>query len=246
MTLKEFFIDNKITIPSKLFGKTHLFLLSLVIIGLILIYYNRKKLFNLKPKTKKRITKILAIILLANMLTLYISTIIFDYFDYKDMLPLHLCYIANYLYIISILFNIEPLYKYSYLLSFLGPIPAIIFFDVPSLWESFNFYLYVISHHFLVLSSYLTFNMYPKKITIKNTITLTIVLNVYYLIMCQFNRVFQTNYCFSNGIPPFIPEIFPFLKKIPTTLTLELTEIFILFLLYKYYNHEEQNLTSLT
>lgn len=238
MKLKEFFIDEKITIPFKLFGKTHIFLLFIVILGCTIIYLNKKKINKISPKNKKLITKIIASILLLNMLTLYISSIYYHAFDYKDMLPFHLCYIANYFYIIVIFLNKEYLYKYTYFLSFLGPIPAIIFFNVPSVWESFNFYLYVISHHFLVISAFLTFYMYPKEIKIKDTIKLMIILNLLYIVMSIFNAHFKTNYCFSGGIPSFIINLFPFLKYIPTTLILEITAMVILCILYQFFNRE--------
>lgn len=238
MKLKEFFIDEKITISFKLFGKTHIFLLLLVIFSCLIIYLNKEKIYKIELKNKKKITTIIASILLFNMLTLYISSIYYHTFDYKDMLPLHLCYIANYLYIIVMLLNKENLYKYSYFLSFLGPIPAIIFFDVPSVWESFNFYLYVISHHFLVVATFLTFYMYPKNIKIKDTVKLAIVLNILYIVMSIFNAYFNTNYCFSKGIPDFIIVLFPFLKYIPTTLILEITEAGMLCILYQFFNKE--------
>lgn len=243
--MREFFVDKTITIPFKLFGYTHLFLLAIVIFGCLIIYLNRYKINKIPLKRKKLITKIIAIILLLNMLTLYVSSIIYHNFDYKDMLPLHLCYIANYFYIIPVLLNKENLFKYSYFLSCLGPIPAIIFFNVPSVWESFNFYLYVISHHVLVLGSLLTFYMYPKKIEVKDTIKLAIALNILYFTMSIFNSYFHTNYCFSGGIPPFIIDLFPFLAYIPTTIILEVTEIFILFILYKFYNNETRKTISI-
>lgn len=240
MNIKEFFVDETITIPFKLFGKTHIFLLSLVIIGSLLIYLNRSHINKIKPTTKRKITKTIAIVLLLNLLTLYIFQPLFHNFDWKDMLPLHLCYISNIFYIYAILFNKENLYKYTYFLSFLGPIPAIIFFNVPSVWESFNFYLYVISHHVLVLGGFATFYMYPKKLDLKQPIKLGILLNIMYIIMSNYNRYFQSNYFFSEGIPPFINDIFPFLKHIPTTLILEMVAITLIYGLYRFFNNQYQ------
>lgn len=238
MTLKEFFIDEFITIPFKLFGKTHIFLMLFVLFSCAIIFLSKNKINNLNLKYKKLITKVTASILLLNMLVLYISGVYYGNFDYKTMLPLHLCYLANYFYIYVIFFNKENLYKYIYFLSFLGPIPAIIFFDVPSVWESFNFYLYIISHHFLVIMSLLTFYMYPKKVKIKDTLKLVITLNLVYLVMIIFNHFMNTNYFFSGGIPPFILELMPFLKYLPTALVLEGMEIIIIIILYKLFNYE--------
>ncbi len=238
MTLKEFFIDEFITIPFKLFGKTHIFLMLFVLIFCLIIYLNKYRINNIDLKYKKIITKSLASLFLLNMLILYISQFLYNNFDYKTMLPLHLCYIANYLYIFVIFFKKDNLYKYIYFLSFLGPIPAIIFFDVPSVWESYNFYLYIISHHILVIGSFLTFYLYPQKINFKNILTLIIIMNILYFIMTFFNYFMATNYFFSGGIPPFIIDIFPILKYIPTFFVLESMELIIIFIIYKFINKE--------
>ena len=70
MKLKEFFVDENITIPFKLFGKTHLFLIAFVLVGLMVIYFNRKRLYQLSNVLKRRIVVIFAIILLLNMIVL--------------------------------------------------------------------------------------------------------------------------------------------------------------------------------
>ena len=242
MMLKEFFIDEVITIPFKLFGKTHIFLMAFVVFCCLIIYLNREKIYNLNLNLKNNLTKIVAFILLSNMLILYLSQFLYHNFDYKTMLPFHLCYIANYFYVYVILFRKNNLYKYIYFLSFLGPIPAIIFFDVPSIWESFNFYLYLISHHFLVIASFFTFYMYPKKINKKDISKLIIILNFLYLVMSIFNYYFNINYFFSDGIPPFITELLPFLKYFPTTLVLEIMELIIIILIYKFINSEYEKI----
>ncbi len=244
MNLKEFFVDKNITIPFKLFGFTHLFLMFVVILIALILTKNKLKLNNLSKSTKRTITLVIALILLLNMLTLYISSFIYHNFDFNTMLPLHLCYLSNYFYIYVILFNKEHLYKYTYFLGFLGPIPAIIFFDVPSIFESFNFYLYLISHHFFLLSTILTFYMYPKKIPKTTLLKLFLILNILYFLMIIFNHHFNTNYFFTTQIPPFIINIFPFLKTIPTIIILELLEVFIMYIIYKFWYKQESLLNT--
>ena len=238
MKLKEFFVDENITIPFKLFGKTHLFLMAFVLAGLILIYSNRKKIYQLPKACKRKIVVVFAIILLVNMLTLYVSSFYYHSFDYKTMLPFHLCYLSNYFYIFAVLLNKEKGYSYIYFLSFLGPIPAIIFFDVPSCWESFNFYLYVISHHLLVIMGLFTFYLYPHKIEVKHLIWLVVVLNILFVLMKIFNDYFGTNYFFTNAIPSFIVELFPFLKYFPVVIILEGMEILIIWGLFLFFKRE--------
>ena len=144
MSLKEFFIDEKITFPFRHFGLFHISLILILFIICFIISLKAKKINKLSDNTKQTILKILAIIFLINMLTLYLSSFYYHNFDFQTMLPLHLCYLSNYFYIFVILFNQRKLYIYIYYLAFLGPIPAIIFFDVPTILESFNFYLYLV------------------------------------------------------------------------------------------------------
>ena len=235
MKLKEFFVDENITIPFKLFGKTHLFLIAFVLVGLMVIYFNRKRLYQLSNVLKRRIVVIFAIILLLNMIVLYVSSFYYQTFDYKTMLPFHLCYLSNYFYIIAVILKKENWYSYLYFLCFLGPIPAIIFFDVVSVWESFNFYLYVISHHLLVIMGLCTFYLYPRKVELKHVFKLVVVLNIIYFLMKIFNYYFGTNYFFSQAIPPFIIHLMPFLKYIPVVIILEGMEILILWGLYLFF-----------
>ena len=238
MKLKEFFVDENITIPFKLFGKTHWFLMALVLLVLIMIYFNRKRLYQLSNVLKRRIVVIFAIILLLNMIVLYVSSFYYQTFDYKTMLPFHLCYLSNYFYIIAVILKKENWYSYLYFLAFLGPIPAIIFFDVVSVWESFNFYLYVISHHLLVIMGLCTFYLYPRKVELKHVFKLVVVLNVVYFLMKIFNYYFGTNYFFSQAIPPFIIHLMPFLKYIPVVIILEGMEILILWGLYLFFKKQ--------
>ena len=238
MKLKEFFVDENITIPFKLFGKTHLFLITFVLVGLMIIYFNRKRLYQLSNVLKRRIVVIFAIILLLNMIVLYVSSFYYQTFDYKTMLPFHLCYLSNYFYIIAVILKKENWYSYLYFLCFLGPIPAIIFFDVVSVWESFNFYLYVISHHLLVIMGLCTFYLYPRKVELKHVFKLVVVLNIIYFLMKIFNYYFGTNYFFSQAIPPFIIHLMPFLKYIPVVIILEGMEILILWGLYLFFKRQ--------
>ena len=244
MKLKEFFVDEVITIPFKFFGKTHWFLMTLVLLILIVIYFNRKRIYHLSDVLKRRIGVISAIVLLLNMAILYVSSFYYQIFDYKTMLPFHLCYLANYFYILVILFRIEKWYPYLYFLCFLGPIPAIIFFDVVSVWESFNFYLYVISHHLLVIMGLFTFYLYPKKVNFKYLIKLFMILNVIYFLMKIFNVYFDTNYFFSEAIPPFIIELLSFLKYFPVVIILEGMEIIIIAVLYLFFKSQDGLLKS--
>ena len=240
MNLKEFFIDKNIKYPFKLFGKAHLYLLFFLILIIYIIIKHKKELNNIKPKTKKIITNIFAVILLMNMIILYCSSFYYHNFDYHTMLPIHLCYLSNYFYIYVIIFKKTKLLKFCYLLGFLGPIPAIIFFDVPSVFESFNFY--IISHHIFLIMTIITFYFYPKNITIKDNIKLFMILNILYFLINIFNQYFNTNYFFTNGIPNFILNLIPLIKLFPYAIILEFMIILLMFILSYIWHHEWEHL----
>ena len=231
MSLKEFFIDEKIIFPFHHFGLFHFLLIFTLLIICIFLSIKALKINKLKETHKQKILKTLAIIFLLNMLILYISSFYYHNFNYQTMLPLHLCYLSNYYYIFTVLLNQKKLYTYIYYLAFLGPIPAIIFFDVPSIFESFNFYLYLISHHLLVIAGLICFYMYPQKIKLNQIIKLYLSLNVINIFIMIFNFYFHTNYFFSNSIPLFIIKALPFLKFFPTPYILQTLIIFLIIIL---------------
>ena len=70
----------------------------MVLAGLILIYVSRERINQLSLITKRRIVVGFSLLLLANMIILYVSSFYYQTFDYKTMLPFHLCYLANYFY----------------------------------------------------------------------------------------------------------------------------------------------------
>ena len=86
--------------------------------------------------------------------------------------------------------------------------------------------------------------MYPQIIKIKDLVKLGIILNIFYILISKFNHTFHTNYFFTDGIPSFILNIVPFIKKIPTIITLEIMGIIILILLYKFWNKETKKLKN--
>ena len=92
--LREFFVNEHPKFLFKQFGLIHNIFIGAVIIALVIIYLNRNKIAKIPEKKSRKILKIIAIILLLNMLIYTFGNLYFGSFDYKEHLPLHLCFIA--------------------------------------------------------------------------------------------------------------------------------------------------------
>lgn len=232
--LREFFVNEHPKFLFVQFGLIHNIFIFSAIICLILIYINRNKISKISKTKSKKILKISAIIMLLNMFIYTFGNLYFGSFDYKKDLPFHLCFIANYMFICGILFENESILRLTIFLSFIGPIPAILWPDLISTIDNYNFWQYVISHHFFIcisLFSYYALGYHVKKIDYIKTFILS---NVLMFSMYPFNKLFDMNYIFSTQIPNNVMKIYPWLKYFPPMLTLEITGLLIAGLVYKF------------
>lgn len=225
--LREFFVNETPKFLFKQFGLIHCIFISIPIIFLILIYKNRNKIAKIPKEKTKKILKISAIILLLNMLIFTFGFLYYGVFDYKRHLPFHLCFIANYMFMYGILFEKEWILKYTIFLCFIGPIPAILWPDMISTIDNFEWWQYVISHHFFIIISFFSYYALEYKVELKNYIKVFIFTNLLMFIMYPFNLIFNTNYIFSTEIPENVMVLYPWLKYFPPMLTLEVVGLVI-------------------
>lgn len=239
--LREFFVNETPKFIFKQFGLIHNIFILIPIIGLILIYINRNKISEIPKKTAKKILKISAIILLLNMIVFTVGFLYYGVFDYTKHLPFHLCFIANYMFMYGILFDKEWILKYTIFLCFIGPIPAILWPDMVSTIDNFEWWQYVISHHFFIMISFFSYYALNYKVEFKNYIKVFIFTNILMLIMYPFNLIFKTNYIFSTEIPANVMVLYPWLKYFPPMLTLEVVGLVISGAIY-YFIIKKRNL----
>ena len=230
--LREFFVNEYPNFIFKQFGLIHNIFTIIAIIGLTIIIINRNKISNINPKISKLILKICAIILLINMIIYTFGNLYYGSFDYKKDLPFHLCFITNYLFMFGILFNKQNILKLTFFMSFIGPIPAILWPELVSTIDNFNFWQYVISHHFFMWVSLFSYYALNYRIEKKDYIKTIILVNLLMICMMPFNHIFDTNYIFSSKIPDNVMTLYPFLKYFPPVLTLEVTGFVITLILY--------------
>lgn len=230
--LREFFVNENPKFLFKQFGLIHNIFILIALIGVILVYINRNRIAKIDKKKVNIILKISAIILLINMIIYTFGNLYYDHFFIDKDLPLHLCFIANYMFMFGILFNKTNILKYTIFLCFVGPIPAVLWPDLVSTIDNYNFWQYVISHHFFMIISLFSYYALGYRVEIKNYVKTIILTNFLMLIMIPFNMKFNTNYIFSSKIPDNVMVIYPWLKYFHPILIIEVLGMVLSWLVY--------------
>ncbi|MDD2376815.1 MAG: TIGR02206 family membrane protein [Clostridia bacterium] len=220
--MKDFFTDVGGT-PFILFGPLHMFISIVTIIIAILIFIYRDKLKTFK--FKENIRYILAAVLFTNMSVFYASLILLKEYDWRVDLPLHFCFITGYLFMYILITGNKKLYSVIYFFTFVGPIPAMIWPDLAFNYDRIIFWQFVISHHFMLLSSLYVLTVLEYKICKKDIVKAYMIGNVIVVIMAIFNNLFKTNYIMMGELPAQIYKIYPFAKYMPPIFWLELVAL---------------------
>ena len=115
---------------------------------------------------------------------------------------------------------------------FFCTITVIIFQDPFITYDRYEFILLVISHHFLLISSFYTLYVLDYPVNKKGYIYFTLYSIIVYLSVYIINRMFGTDYIFNESFPTFIYDYFPFIKIFPPVVWLLLLSIPLLLLAY--------------
>lgn len=220
--MKDFFTDVGGT-PFILFGSLHMFISIITIITAILVFAYRDKLKTFK--WKENIRYILAAVLFTNMSVYYTSLIMLQTYDWKINLPLHFCFITGYLLIYVLVTGNKKLYSVIYFFTFVGPLPAMIWPDLKFNYDRIVFWQFIISHHFMLLSSLYVLTVLEYKICKKDIVKAYLFGNVIIIVMAIFNGIFKTNYIMMGELPAQIYRIYPFVKYMPPIFWLELVAL---------------------
>lgn len=228
--MRDFFIGfpNRL----ELFGALHTAVSAIFIVLCASVVALRKKLSE--PRFHI-IGKIAAYILLANMLVHYSSRIILGIWSIEEDLPLHLCFITNFFMIYILLTDDRRgFYEIIYYFTVIGPLPAMIFPDLRFSPESWVFWQFVISHHFMLLVSVFCLAVEGYAVSLRGGASAFIAGNVYIALVSLFNRLAGTNYAMINALPEQLYEIFPFLYALPPIVPLEAAGVLSLAAAYKF------------
>lgn len=228
--------DFFVGVPNRLelFGTVHLILMGVFAALCVLLVVFRKKLRSFGHFGA--VQKIMAAVLLLNMLVHYSTRIIYGIWEFGVDLPLHICFVTNF-FMMYILFtgNKHNLFSVVYFFTLIGPLPAIIFPDSDYSGESFIFWQYIISHHIMLLSSLYCIVVSEYKTTLKSAGLAFLIGNGYVGLMAVFNGIFGTNYVMIGELPDVLYRTFPFLNALPAVVWLEMVGIVALALGYLFY-----------
>ncbi len=229
MDIAQFFIGTENRV--ELFGPLHIALSAAEIAAALALYFLRGRLK--RSAHKRAVRYVMAGILAGNMLVHYLSKIILGIWRFEYDLPFHLCFITNFFMIYILLTdNKHKLYRVVYFFTFIGPLPAMIWPDLRVSWDSYTFYQFIISHHFMLLFSLYCLFVLEYEVTFKNIIPTFFIGNGLVAAMAVFNYFFHTNYIMITGLPEQLYEIYPFLYALPPIFWLELVGILAMLAAY--------------
>lgn len=227
--MRNFFTEMNGT-PFVLFGPLHIFITLFTITMAILIFVYREKLKKFKYKEKVRY--VLATILFTNMTIYYVSLLLLKEYDWRIDLPLHFCFITGYTFMYILVTGNKKLYSIVYFFTFVGPIPAMLWPDLKYTYDRFIFWQFVISHHFMILSSIYVLTVLEYKVVKSDILKAYVVGNLIVFAMSIFNGIFKTNYIMMVELPPHIYRIYPFVKYLPPIFWLESVGLFAMAIAY--------------
>lgn len=216
-----------------LFGPVHILLIILTILSILGIYKYKDKL-----KKYKFIKTLIPIILFSNMVIYIIGAFATGIFDINVHLPIHYCYITGFVFMYMLINNKSNWYNMLYYAIFFCTITVIIFQDPNITYDRYEFILLVISHHFLLISSFYTLYVLDYKVDKKGYQPFLIYTVIVYVVVFVINKILGTDYIFNTSFPEFIYDYMPFVKLLPPVVWLLLLSIPLLTLAYLPIKHK--------
>ena len=211
----------------KLFGPIHLLLIVITILNIMCIYIYKDKL-----KKVKYLKNIIPIILFSNMVIYILGAILTGQFDIRLHLPIHYCYITGFLFMYMLIKNKKKWFNMLYYAIFFCTITVILFQDPNITYDRYEFILLVVSHHFLLISSFYTLYILEYNVDKNGYKSFIIYTIIVYLVVFIINKCLGTDYIFNSSLPDFIYEYFPFVSKLPPLIWLTMLGIPLLMIAY--------------
>ena len=215
----------------EIYSVWHFLQIAFIVVSVVLIYIFRN---NLKSEKNKNLFLIIgSIILLLNRFIDIFSKLVVGTFDFRLNLPLHFCLITDVLFAVMILFKKPKMFSFVYFFALIGPLPAIIFPQDSTFFDTYQFWENMLSHHFLIILNF--YALFVCEYTVlKNDYKITAILgNIIFFVMIVFNAIWNTNYIFSNTLPDIVLSTFPFIQIFYHPIFwLELCGIVVIYLAY--------------
>lgn len=211
----------------ELFGTDHLLISAFFLFIYTFVVVFREKIREFGHF--EMIRRVMALILLLNMVIHYAGRIIIGEWHFGEDIPLHICFVTNF-FIMYVLWtdNKNSLFSVIYYFTVIGPLPAIIFPDLSRSWSGYLFWQFIISHHVMLLFSLYCMFVLEYKTSLRSAISAFICGNIYVALIKLFNFIFGTNYLMLGELPQQLYDLFPFLNVLPALFWLEAAGIIAL------------------
>ena len=126
----------------------------------------------------------------------------------------------------------KKLYKIIYFFTFIGPLPAIIWSDLKATYDTCEFWQFIISHHFMIITSIYLLFVLKYKVEAKYMLPAICIGMTYIGLMSVINNIFHTNYVMLTDLPETVKNMYPFLTFFPPIIPLFVVGISAFFLSY--------------
>lgn len=221
--------------PFSLFNTPHLVSLSLITLLCLLIFLFPA--FIKRKKVRLVIRWLLALLMTANFISLYLWTSFYSWFDIRYDLPLELCTITSILTLIMLILPVQKVFEINYFLAIAGGIPALL---TPALFRynfpHFLFIQFFIDHGLLVIGPLFIGAAYNLRLTKLSIIKALVTVNVIGILVFGINLLTGANYMFLMK-KPSVPTLFDYLGPWPWYLVIceviALAAFVLLFLFHK-------------
>ncbi len=197
------------------FGPVHITLILITFLSIFLLYKFRNKLNH-----NRKVDYVMVGILLINMAIFIIGAAVNDVLELNIHLPLHYCYITGYLFCYMTIFKKEKMFNFLFYAIFFAAMSAVIFQNPATAYDRYEFILLIISHHFILICSFYTLYIKKYKVEKSGLKQVAIYSVIVYSVVFVINQLIGTNYIFSDTLPLFIYDIFPFLSYLPAPIWL--------------------------
>ena len=230
--MREFLLDEQNAYNFYVFNPLHIILLFITMLIIFIFIKNKNKITKISFNKYNLIKNIGILIMFLNMTIYYASKLIYGVYNIKVHLPLHLCLLCGYIFMIVNFFNIKKLKPLSIIIAFIGPIPATIFPEIYSTFDSFIFYNHIISHNVFFILAIFIYLYEDISINLKELFKSFLFLILIYIITYSLNITIGSNYIFSTNYPPHILDMFPFLHSFSPFLLLLIVGVTMLLITY--------------
>ena len=176
--------------------------ISILLIVLLVIIANKKKLFN--------VNKLISILCLIDLSSYNFYIIVYEMHNLINLLPIHLCYLTEIMIFANVAFNIKIDTNLIYLNSVVGGIAGLLNNNLTSDMQSIFFLHHYMAHFILAL---FVIQFYDRIILSLRVLISSIIKTASLLIFAiLFNNIFGTNYWFTvekpegNNLTLLFPE----------------------------------------